>query len=281
MLDMKFLQYDDPAQFLEHAKEFLEAREAENNLILGITCWLATRTERIAQGSYFATVEEHGQVKGAAMMTPPYRLVLTRGEPEVLERIMDDLLGKGIALPGVNGPEETSRAFAELWARNKGCRQQLHRSLRIYQLSHVTPPRPVSGLMRRARPNETEILADYAKSFNDDIEEPQTKEQARAAVEQLTKDDRLYVWDDGHVCSVAAVGGPTSHGIRISLVYTPPELRGRGYGSALVAALSKTMLNSGKRYCYLFTDLSNPVSNRIYQRIGYTPVCDFAEHEFF
>jgi hypothetical protein len=80
------------------------------------------------------------------------------------------------------------------------------------------------------------------------------------------------------VRSVATVGGPTSHGTRISLVYTPPEFRGKGYASALVAALSQAMLDSGKGFCYLFTDQSNPVSNRIYQRIGYVPVCDFAEY---
>jgi hypothetical protein len=123
-------------------------------------------------------------------------------------------------------------------------------------------------------------MAEWAANFNNEIGEPQTKQQAAGTVEQLMKDQRLYVWDDGGVRSVAAVSGPTSHGTRISLVYTPPEFRGKGYASALVAALSQAMLDSGKKFCYLFTDQSNPVSNRIYQRIGYAPVCDFAEYQF-
>ncbi len=94
------------------------------------------------------------------------------------------------------------------------------------------------------------------------------------------KDERLYVWDDDGVRSMAAVGGPTAHGTRTSLVYTPPEFRGNDYASAVVAALSEAMLNSGKRFCCLFTDQSNPVANRIYRRIGYVPVCDFAEYRF-
>ena len=79
---------------------------------------------------------------------------------------------------------------------------------------------------------------------------------------------------------MAARTGPTTHGVRINFVYTPSEFRGKGYASACAAALSQAMLNSGRRFCYLFTDLSNPVSNQIYQRIGYVPVCDFTEYQF-
>ena len=63
-------------------------------------------------------------------------------------------------------------------------------------------------------------------------------------------------------------------------MYTPPELRGRGYASACVAALSARELDEGRRFCFLYTDLSNPVSNAIYQRIGYTPVSDVVDYRF-
>lgn len=278
--DMKLSQYDDPAQFLEHAKQFLEAREAENNLILGISSWLAAHPERIEHAPYFAIVEDNGQIEAAAMMTPPYKLVLTRAETEILGKIADDLSKRRIVLPGVNGPRETSLAFAERWAKKKSRTYQLHRSLRIYQLSHVIPPRPVNGRMRLALPIDTDVLVQWAQNFGKDIGEPQTKQQAAEMVERLMNDGRLYVWDDEGLRSMAAWSGPTTHGMRINLVYTPPEFRGKGYASACVAALSQAMLNSGRRFCYLFTDLSNAVSNQVYQRIGYVPVCDFVEYRF-
>jgi predicted GNAT family acetyltransferase len=74
--------------------------------------------------------------------------------------------------------------------------------------------------------------------------------------------------------------GKTPSGIRIGAVYTPPELRGRGYASALVAALSARLLAGGRRFCFLYTDLANPTANRIYARIGYERVCDAAEIAF-
>jgi predicted GNAT family acetyltransferase len=60
----------------------------------------------------------------------------------------------------------------------------------------------------------------------------------------------------------------------VNAVYTPPELRGQGYATATVAALSHLLLDRGYRFCCLYTDLANPTSNAIYQRIGYRPVTD-------
>jgi predicted GNAT family acetyltransferase len=57
-------------------------------------------------------------------------------------------------------------------------------------------------------------------------------------------------------------------------------LRGRGYAGACTAAVSQTILDGGAQFCTLFTDLSNPTSNGIYQRIGYRPVCDYTEYTF-
>jgi hypothetical protein len=277
---MKLSQYDDPAQFLEHGKQFLEAREAENNLILGISSWLAAHPERIEHRPYFAIVEEDERIEAAAMMTPPYKLVLTRADTRTLARIIDDLLKRRIVLPGVNGPGETSLAFARRWAEKNTCKYSLHRSLRIYQLSRVIPPRPVGGQMRLALAPETDVLVQWALNFGNDIGEPQSPKQAAETVELLIKDERLFVWYDEGLRSMAAWSGPTAHGIRVNLVYAPPEFRGRGYASACVAAVSQAMLNSGRRFCYLFTDLSNPISNHVYQRIGYVPVRDFAEYKF-
>jgi len=84
----------------------------------------------------------------------------------------------------------------------------------------------------------------------------------------------------GETVSMAGASGQTPSGIRINWVYTPNHLRGRGYASAIVATLSQKLLEEGRQFCFLYTDLANPTSNSIYQRIGYVPVCDSAQHTF-
>ena len=85
--------------------------------------------------------------------------------------------------------------------------------------------------------------------------------------------------------SLAGWGGRTPNGIRVGPVYTPLELRGRGYATALTAELSRQLLDGrlfdgGRRFCFLYTDLDNPTSNAIYERIGYRRIAESAEIVF-
>ena len=65
-------------------------------------------------------------------------------------------------------------------------------------------------------------------------------------------------------CPLLGNGGVS----RVQLVFTPPELRGHGFASACVAVVTARELAAG-RTPMLYTDLTNPTSNAIYQRIGY------------
>src|SRR3954464_11849290 len=87
-------------------------------------------------------------------------------------------------------------------------------------------------------------------------------------------DSGLLLWEDGQVATLGGFGGLTPNGIRIGPIYTPPDLRRRGYASALTAELTQMLLGRGRRFCFLYTDLANPTSNSIYHRIGYEPVSD-------
>lgn len=79
---------------------------------------------------------------------------------------------------------------------------------------------------------------------------------------------------------MAAAGRKTRSGIAVNLVYTPKELRRRGYATSCVAALSQHLLDSGYKFCTLFADLANPISNSIYQKIGYRPIGDYDSYLF-
>jgi predicted GNAT family acetyltransferase len=104
--------------------------------------------------------------------------------------------------------------------------------------------------------------------------------EAREMAERKVEDRDIYIWEDEKPVSMAAQVRPTSNGTSVSLVYTPPEFRQRGYATACVASVSQLLLDSGWKFCALFTNLANPASNRLYQNIGYRPVCDFDEYVF-
>jgi predicted GNAT family acetyltransferase len=94
-------------------------------------------------------------------------------------------------------------------------------------------------------------------------------------VDQALATARVWLWLDpsGAPVSLARRQAEARGAARIGPVYTPPGLRGRGYGSAVTAAATREVLDGGA-VPVLFTDLGNPTSNAIYQQLGYRPVSD-------
>ncbi|HEY8426690.1 MAG TPA: GNAT family N-acetyltransferase [Limnochordales bacterium] len=283
---MRLVRPHSASEFLQLVEPFLVQHEAEHNLMLGIAIGLVRDPGRFEHPPYLAAVEEAGRVVAAAVMTPPHNLALSRVEASrALELIAEDLHATGWIVPGVVGPKDVSRQFAELWQARTGAPFHLSMALRIYALERVRPPAGVAGRLRRATDNDRALLLEWVAAFMAEAEHAPDPARAQRVVDIHLHPDRrsLFVWEDGQPprpVSMAAFSRPTPNGVSVSLVYTPPELRRRGYASACVAALSQWLLDSGRRYCFLYTDLSNPTSNHIYQAIGYEPVCDADEYKF-
>ena len=278
---MELRRFNDPAQFSAHTRAFLLAHEAHHSLILGVTARVVAHPEQYRAPSYLATVERDHHVVAVAVMTAPQYLILSLAAPEALPMIVTDLSTRYGALAGIHGPSEVSRAFADEWRAASGCSYRRAIAMRLYQLTAVVPVIGVPGTLRRATAAERDLLVTWIWGTDAETYPPQGV-ISRDVDDRLHDADRgVFIWEvDGQPVSMAGQEGPTPHGIHINSVCTPPEYRRRGYASACVAALSQHLLDRGYRFCALFTDLSNPTANHIYQTIGYTPVCDVDRYLF-
>lgn len=283
---MNLLRFDDPATFYDYVEAFLLQNEAANNMVLGLALRLCANPDPYNSGlpAYMALVEVEGEIVGAAVRTPPHGMIfsLTRDD-SVMSLFAGDLYQLYGSLPSAAGPKSTSKAFAEHWQSVSAQQSQLYMEQRIYQLTAVKPVVDVPGSLREATLDDRDLIVDWTMGFNADALDAITREEAEAIIDAFFQhDDRhVFLWEvDGQPMSMTGATGRTPNGIRVNLVYTPPQLRGRGYASACVAAVSQQMLDSGRRFCFLYTDLANPTSNHIYQNIGYEPVCDIDMYRF-
>jgi uncharacterized protein len=292
---MKLTRYDDAGEFMKRARGPLEEQEAANNLIIGIPARLIEQPEYYSKYPvYMATVDEGERFIAAAVRTPPHRVIIysvLSGDPTPLRMIADDLIAVGSGcdedsplrrVSGVTAHSATSLAFANIWAEKTGQSFMPGMDQRIYELRKVTRSQNAPGRLRQAREDELDALAEWVHWFNIDCRLPGiSKEEAREIATRLLHNGAIFFWEvEGEPVSMAGRGRSSSHGITVNMVYTPPELRGRGYASACVAALSQQLLDAGWQFCTLYTDLANQTSNAIYQRIGYRPVCDSNEYDF-
>ena len=280
---MQILEYDSGAAFLERAAPQLTVNEAFGGLMYGI----ARRADELRRAdpdtprALLANIETESEVRLLAVMTPPHRLILHGGrdgaDTEALTALAEHLPGRW-EIPGLLGPKPLAEAFAGIWSQRTGARFRQDMGMEVYELRQVRHRGAAPGRLRPAGEADRELLEAWMWQFHVDAHGREPRGQELTSVARRLPAGDFRIWEDeGRPVSVAASTRPTLTGIAINAVYTPAELRGRGYATTCVAALCQALLDEGYAFCTLFADLENPTSNGIYRRIGFQPLGPFVE----
>ena len=282
---MEIVRPVDASVFLELAGPLLES-EARHNLMLGIAGTLISQPDVYPDHRLWVATDG-GQPVAAALRTPPHHLVLADPlDPAALEPLLEAVLESERDAEGIVANAPFAEAAGSIWTSLTGSVVALEFAQGVFELIEVADVPVVDGVAREGTPERDRVLAiEWMASFSEEAlwHRPLDAEDVTHAVDaRLGRDGAgLWFWDaGGRTVSMSGYGGPTTTGIRIGPVFTPREHRGHGYATALVAAQSRAMLDRGYRACFLFTDLSNPTSNAIYERIGYRRVADAYEIRF-
>src|SRR5207237_5012459 len=109
------------------------AREAENNLVLGLITGLKGGRSFGPSPPLSAVVRQGDAVSPAAMRTPPFNLLLTAGSaPDALPLIVAEWLRAMPDTPGIVGPKDLAARAAELWSQRTGAIARIAMAQRIY-----------------------------------------------------------------------------------------------------------------------------------------------------
>ncbi|MEV4320439.1 GNAT family N-acetyltransferase [Actinocrispum sp. NPDC049592] len=226
---------------------------------------------------------QNDAVVGAVIQVPPYPLITSAlpAKPEAAECAAKAVYAVRPDLATASGPLESVHAFRDAWTILTGTEAKLVFSLRLFELGDLEPPQ-VPGQARLATEADLPLLIQWHQGFRDDTLHGAQSEPVEVSARNFLKPGSItYIWeDDGTPVAFAGARGPIDKMVRVAPVYTPPDKRGHGYASAATAAVSQWALDQGAEHVLLYTDLSNPVTNRIYPRIGYRPLEDSAEYAF-
>lgn len=260
-------------EFLESAGPLLYLNEEANSLMLGICQELTAMP--LGKGTQLIRIVDSGKTVLAAIQTPPYNLIISLGSIKDIPLLAEFLITQKISIPGVVGPEKEAELFAEIWSNKTRQQCSLGMDQKIYRIDRVNIP-AVEGTFKLADLDHVQEVGIWLFKFGQESlperEKPTFKESMNAAFKAVTTQSAFLWMRENEPVSVAHLGRPTKWGISIRAVYTPEEHRENGFGSAVVAHLSKTQIDFGKKFCVLYTDSSNTTSNKIYSQIGYTLV---------
>jgi len=270
---------DDVEVFLDAAGEHLRSRPVEHNLVLS----LAEANRTAPRPSRWAWVSRGRRVVGALCQTPSDHLASMTPMPgAAVEALVERLSQEAPGLLGVNGEVATVARFAGAWATARSVPAHPEDGQRLYKLGRLRPARDVAGGLRRAVPADVDRIVAWDGAMATEVELGRPVSEDR--VERISArvgDGRFWLWEiDGEPVSMAYTTPNLAGAVRIGAVYTPPERRAEGYASAGVAGISAELLAAGVKRCLLYTQLANPFSNRLYQRLGYRPVAEILVYRF-
>jgi predicted GNAT family acetyltransferase len=279
----------DPWRFAERANGLLASRIECNRIATSLDrCLkLARRNVSTAGGPagsrpVFALGSDPvtGDVVAAALRTPGWVMLADGFDGrDAARELLERWLAEDPTVGEFSAKTSTARALTHGWKELTGGTTVSVVAEALHSLSVVTePPRPAAGRLRRATGEDRELLVEWMLGFD-----PANQDQRRAGRIAADVDERIaaghyFVWEDGRPVSALAHHIEVARAVRIGPVYTPARFRNRGYASAAVAALSRRLLERGAERCCLFTDLSNPTSNKIYASVGYTRIGDWEQH---
>lgn len=281
---MQFKLYMDVHEFYNDTYDVLMRHEAQNiiplgNIIIGHegkdkTDW------RDPVNWLMATVSDANGIQLTAIMTPPHNITLYATDNIINHKAINCLIDglKDHEIPGVTTEKTLAEYFAKEYTARKGLSFKTTMSQRIYELKAVNPDIKQFGVIRLLDEKDMHFFPYWAEAFDaantygkTEMSIPQDEETYRYRLS--TK--KLYVLEDNGIpVSMAGYTREMQTAIGVAFVYTPPYYRGKGYASSCVAQISQVALDKGFTKCVLYTDLLNPTSNSIYQKIGYTAVCD-------
>ncbi|MGH3259003.1 MAG: GNAT family N-acetyltransferase [Streptosporangiaceae bacterium] len=273
-------------EFLAQSGDFLRAEPARNTVILSVTENLllsaaARSPEAPAPDEPLlgwwrpGPAGNPGAVGGAFLHTPGFPVFLTLMTGEAVTGLAGELAGSGRRVPGLNAEAQAAQAFADAWRQRTGDVSTVYRLIRLYRLETLVRPNPgPQGTPRVADERDRGLLTEWSRAFlreiGDAAEDPAAEVDGRLGYGGLT------VWEvGGRPVSMAGITRIVHAMARAGSVYTPPELRGRGYAGGATAAVSQAALDAGAaEIVLLYTDLANRTSNALYERLGYRPVED-------
>ena len=266
-------RHDTARDFLDACGATLRRRPVANQLPIAIADRCAIDPDAYGGQVRLWTAWRDGANAGAALQTLPWPVQLAESEPDAAAALGAAFAQHHAPIPAVAGPDPAPEHFAAAYAAACGATYARDIGLGTFELERVADLPAMPGRRVVAGGEHVALVQAWLRAFHDEAT-PHDPPTADTAAARAVTGARAHLWLDerDRPVAIAFTNREVENWTSIGPVYTPPELRGRGYATAVVAALSRHLLDLGRTGCTLFTNLANPISNAIYERIGYRRV---------
>lgn len=281
---MQFVKYEKIEDFIKDNFELILEKEWLNCLMVG-NCLEAQKIG--IEGWLLAKVTQKERTELVILYRKPWKLIMyspTNNKTDELYKFAAEEVYKlDNKLLGVNAETEIANKFAKYYCTEDNKKYKIAHPMKILLLEKMQPLHKTNDAkFREATENDRQLLVQNIKAFEKEaLGIEKTDEEANQKFNSYLQRGYYVLEKDGKIVSQAVIGRELIKGKCISSVYTSKKERGNGYAYNLVYTLSKKCLDEGAEYCVLYTDAENPISNYVYEKIGYVKRVECEELEFY
>lgn len=240
-------------------------------------------------GTWVGTVRDDGTVTSVAVLLSSGICLLQT--PAHIHEILDMLAAAAPRQPTMMcGPtDQIEHGLLHGLVRDRSLQSRHDAAVMNLAMAQLRVPPSLETRQVDARPpmgEELALLGEWHAAFNDEVfndpRSPEADLKARQWVRAVHDErrDTIATVEDKPV-SYCAITASLDDEVNIGAVYTPPELRGRGYAQCAVAATLRDVARDGVQRACLTAMKDNPSSIRTYTAIGFTPAFDWTIARFF
>jgi uncharacterized protein len=275
-VSMRIIDYKNGLEFLNENKQLLLEREAVSQLLL-FNALQNKETLKSTDCVFGKALDEDGNLCFLFGNTKPYNCLIyvpkAAGKRKAYITLVDYLLANNCYINGINANKLSCDTFCEVYKKKvPGAVFEEHLSMDIMELRYLADVSLAEGKCSAATKQDIPLIARWIIAFN--LEALSSTISYEEVIDKITagvEKGSYYIFrnEQGIPVSMAATARKLINGTAISYVYTPKEVRGRGYAATNMYYLGKKLLSEGNDFCCLFVDKKNPISNRVYKKIGY------------
>jgi predicted GNAT family acetyltransferase len=231
------------------------------------------------QGTYAAAFDR-GEIVGVAAHYWNQNLVFQA--PACLDALWAAVVeASGRPVKGLIGPSDQVGAAKEALDIDDS-NVQMDETERLYSLkleALVVPENLNSGEVqgRRIEFRDVELVTRWRIAFAlealGEEDGPQLREECRISIERSLDERRTWILEaQGEPVACSSFNTAIKEAVQVGGVWTPPALRQRGYGRAVVAASLLDAQAEGVEKAILFTGRGNIPAQKAYEALGFQPI---------
>ncbi|MBN2879659.1 MAG: GNAT family N-acetyltransferase [Clostridia bacterium] len=272
---MKITLYDHADDFLKDNKKIIESNSLKADLMYGNAHSSLGKEDRF----FGASVKDNGESLLSIQILPYARVHFSdcKNPEPFTDALVESYIEQNNVPDDISGDKKTMESLVNAFKKH-GIEYALHFDM-LKRKCETLAGVPVLDLKLMNAETIDFDFTDFYINFADDCSLDCDPDTAREKAAALKLSGNLFALvDNGSVVTMAATSRKTHNARAVNFVYTPPEHRGKGYSLCCVKQLTEAILKDND-CAFLYADINNPISNHVYEKLGYEVFDEFCHYK--